>query len=89
MIPFADTSGVIVRHGSHGCHMWPTEYLEYYKRDIMCDPSLSDDQSDASVACDCDSQYNNWYCWTSCANYDGQISSSGEDWFCPECLCKC
>ena len=54
----------------------------------MCDLSLSADQSDASVGCDCDCQHNNWYCWT-CANYDGQISSSGEDWFCPECLCKC
>ena len=52
MIPFADTSGVIVRHGSHGCHMRATEYLEYYQRHIMCDPSLSDDQSDASVGCD-------------------------------------
>ena len=52
MIPFADTSGVIVRDGSHGCHMRATEYLEYYQRHIMRDPSLSDDQSDASVGCD-------------------------------------
>ena len=40
MIPFADTSGVIVRHGSHGCHMWATEYLEYYLMPVSVAPAI-------------------------------------------------
>ena len=56
---------------------------------ILPEPEyVADDNSDASVGCDCDCLCNTWFCWH-CAGYTEEQSLTGNDWFCQKCISSC
>lgn len=47
-----------------------------------------DDNSNASIGCECVCDCERWYCWP-CAGFNVELSNLGIEWMCPKCVREC